>query len=354
MEIRNDELYDDLDDLDNMSLEEPVNKPSQVDPEPEPEPDLDLGPTGEDGGNQDDDFITTLLKSRGIYDKSKIKFEDGEGSVAEYNWDDLSNDEKLNIVYSSQQDPDTDLDDAEAQLINAIRQSGLTPAEYLEHLQEEGVNSYIQNNQDAGYQYQVDQYSDDELFIFDFMSRMRDVTDEEAQDALEKAKSNETLYAKQVAALRNEYKAIEDGNNRQAQFELEEQERERYNQFAEQVADQIGDFNEFSGYDLNLSDEDRDDLYEFITGVDGAGNNYFAKALSDPQILVQTAWLALNGKQMMEDITNYFQNEIKQVRKESYEKGLEDAKNGKKKAPVVFKDKQPGAADDVYDDLDNF
>ena len=69
----------------------------------------------------------------------------------EYNWDDLSNDEKLNIVYSSEQDPDTDLDDAEAQLINAIRQSGLTPAEYLEHLQEEGVNSYIQNNQDAGY-----------------------------------------------------------------------------------------------------------------------------------------------------------------------------------------------------------
>ena len=351
MEIGNDDVepYDDLDDI---GLEEPDNEPSQTDPEPEPG--LDPSPAGGDGDNQDDDFITTLLKSRGIYDKSKIKFEDEEGSVVEYNWDDLSNDEKLNIVYSSEQDPDTDLDDAEAQLINAIRQSGLTPAEYLEHLQEEGVNSYIQNNQDAGYQYQVDQYSDDELFIFDFMSRMGDVTDEEAQDALEKAKSNETLYAKQVAALRNEYKAIEDENNRQAQFELEEQERERYNQFAEQVADQIGDFNEFSGYDLNLSDEDRDDLYEFITGADGAGNNHFAKALSDPQILVQTAWFALNGKQMMEDITNYFQNEIKQVRKESYEKGLEDAKNGKKKAPVVFKDKQPGAADDVYDDLDNF
>lgn len=351
MEIGNDgvELYDDLDDI---GLEEPVDEPSQIDSEPEPG--LDPDPDEGGGGNQDDDFITTLLKSRGIYDKSKIKFEDEEGSIVEYNWDNLSNDEKLNIVYSSEQDPDTDLDDAEAQLINTIRQSGLTPAEYLEHLQEEGVNSYIQNNQDAGYQYQVDQYSDDELFIFDFMSRMGDVTDEEAQEALEKAKSNETLYAKQVAALRNEYKAIEDENNRQTQFELEEQERERYNQFADQVADQIGDFNEFSGYDLNLSDEDRDDLYEFITGADGAGNNHFAKALSDPQILVQTAWFALNGKQMMEDITNYFQNEIKQVRKESYEKGLEDAKNGKKKAPVVFKDKQPGAADDVYDDLDNF
>lgn len=346
MEIGNDdvELYDDLDDI---SLEEPNDKSSQT--VPEPEPGLDSNPDEGTKGNQDDDFITALLKSRGIDDKSKIKFEDEEGSVVEYDWDNLSNEEKLNIVYSSNQDPDTDLDDAEAQLINTIRQSGLTPAEYLEHLQEEGVNSYIQNNKDAGYQYQVDQYSDDELFVFDLMSRMGDVTDEEAQEALEKAKSNETLYAKQVAALRNEYKAIEDENNRQAQFELEEQEREKYNEFAEQIANQIGDFNEFSGYDLNLSNEDRDDLYEFITGVDGAGNNYFAKALSDPQILVQTAWFALNGKQMLEDITSYFTNEIKQVRKESYQKGLEDSKSGSK---VVFK--STGKTDPTFDDLDNF
>jgi hypothetical protein len=37
------------------------------------------------------------------------------------------------------------------------------------------------------------------------------------------------------------------------------------------------------------------ELYEFITGYDAAGNNYFAKALTDPKTLVQTAWLALNG-----------------------------------------------------------
>jgi hypothetical protein len=45
---------------------------------------------------------------------------------------------------------------------------------------------------------------------------MGDVTDEEAQEALERAKSNETLFSKQIQAIRNEYKAIEDENIRQA------------------------------------------------------------------------------------------------------------------------------------------
>ena len=172
----------------------------------------------------------------------------------------------------------------------------------------------------------------------------------EAQEALERAKSNETLFNKQVAAIRREYKALEDENIKQAQYEQEEQAKERYHQFANQIVSYIDDFNEFSGYDLNLTDEDKDDLYDFITGQDGAGNNYFAKALSDPKILVQTAWFALNGKQMVDDITSYFQNEIKQVRKDSYQKGLEDARKGGNS--VVYANKEKKSR--VYDDLDNF
>lgn len=351
MAIGSDEI-DYFDEVDDFTEQEVNQDPTQGNQDQEPEPEEE--PDGTKDTDAEDDFILSLLKSRGIDDKSKIKFEDEKGSVEELNWDNLSNEEKLNILNSSLSDPDTDLDDEEAQLINAIRESGMTPAEYLEHLQSEGVNSYIQNNQNQEYQYQVDQYSDDELFLFDFISRMGDVTNEEAQEALERAKSNETLFAKQVAAIRNEYKAIEEENLRQAQIEQEEQAKEQYNQFADQIADQIGNFTEFSGYDLNLDDEDRDTLYEFITGFDGAGNNYFAKALSDPKILVQTAWFALNGKQMMDDITSYFQNEIKQVRRESYEKGLADAKEKMKKSSVVFTDKQTGTHTEVFNDLDDF
>lgn len=356
MDIGNNDLnqFDELDEFDELDQD---NDASREQNEDQVSPTNDQNEDYEDNHKDskvEDDFISSLLKSRGIDDKSKIKFEDEQGSVEELNWDNLSNDEKLNILNSSLQDPDTDLDDSEAQLINTIRESGMTPAEYLEYLQSESVNNYIQNNQNQEYQYQVDQYSDDELFLFDFISRMGDVTDEEAQEALERAKSNDSLFTKQINAIRNEYKAIEEENLRQAKIYQEEQSREQFAQFADQVADQISNFDEYSGYDLNLDDDDKDTLYEFITGSDAAGNNHFAKALSDPKILVQTAWFALNGQQMMDDITSYFQNEITKVRKESYQKGLADAKNKMNKTQVVFTEKQTGVHPEVYNDLDEF
>lgn len=348
MEIRNDDLND-FNDIDDFDPTEDV-----IDSNPEPQSsDEPLEDPNPEPSNRDieEDFIVTLLKSRGIEDMSKIKFEDEEGTMEERDWDSLSNEEKLNILSYSDQDSDTDLDDNEAQLINAIRESGLTPAEYIQKLQTDGINSYIQNNQAETYRYQVDQLDDDELFVYDFMSRMGDVTQEEAQEALERAKSNESLFAKQIGAIRKEYKEAEDESIRQAQMEEEAQAQERYDQFADQIAEQVNGLSDFSGYDLNMDNEDKEMLYEFIVGVDGAGNNYFAKALSDPKVLVRTAWLALNGEQMIHDITEYFQKEISSVRKESYDKGKADAQK-KDKPDVVYKNKPVGTHNDVYDDLD--
>ena len=337
MEIGTDEqLIDDLDDFNEEEVSDGT------------EPITELN---EEIKNEGDDFIDSLLRSRGIQDRTKINFTDDNGEIVEQNWDNLSTEEKLNILNTSEEDPSQELDESEITLINAIRESRLTPEEYLNNLQQQSVNNYIQNAQDAQRSYKIDEYSDDELFIFDLMSKASDITDQEAQEALEAAKSNEALFQKQVEAIRNQLKAQEDEAIQQAQFEQEEQERERFNQYSSQIADYIGEFDEFSGYDLNLSNEDRDDLYEFITGVDGAGNNHFAKALSDPETLVKAAWLTLNGQQMIEDITNYFQNEIKQVRKESYKKGMEDAKKG---TQVAFTNKQLKDKDYTYDDLDNF
>ena len=337
MEIGTDEqLIDDLDDFNEEEVSDGT------------EPITELN---EEIKNEGDDFIDSLLRSRGIQDRTKINFTDDSGEIVEQNWDNLSTEEKLNILNTSEEDPSQELDESEITLINAIRESRLTPEEYLNNLQQQSVNNYIQNAQDIQRSYKIDEYSDDELFIFDLMSKASDITDQEAQEALEAAKSNEALFQKQVEAIRNQLKAQEDEAIQQAQFEQEEQERERFNQYSSQIADYIGEFDEFSGYDLNLSNEDRDDLYEFITGVDGAGNNHFAKALSDPETLVKAAWLTLNGQQMIEDITNYFQNEIKQVRKESYKKGIEDAKKG---TQVAFTNKQLKDKDYTYDDLDNF
>jgi hypothetical protein len=143
---------------------------------------------------------------------------------------------------------------------------------------------------------------------------------------------------------------LEQENAAQAKHEQEQYAQAQYNQFAQSVVDQINGLTEISGYDLNMEHDDMQNLYDFITGQDAAGNNYFSKALSNPATLVKTAWFALNGEQMINDITRYFQKEITNVRKESYKKGLADA--GKKdKSTVVYK-KSTTSKNDSWDDFE--
>ena len=74
------------------------------------------------------------MKSRGIEDISKIKYEDEDGQEEEIDWDTLGSSEKLNILNQLNSGSDNDLDDSELQLINAIRGSKMSPAEYLNYI----------------------------------------------------------------------------------------------------------------------------------------------------------------------------------------------------------------------------
>lgn len=300
----------------------------------------------DDSQAEDDDFVSQLLRSRGIDDKTKIKFENEDGEIEEVNWDSLSSQDQFNLIQSSEAKvEEPNISDDEIELINAIRNSGMTPTEYINYIQQ-GVSQPVVEQH-----YTVDDYSDDELFLADFLSRMGDITDEEAQQALETAKANEELYNKQIQALRKEYKDIEDENAQQLKAEQEEQARQQFEQFEHSVIDQINNFTDFGGYDLNLENDDMQELYDFLVGQDAAGNNYFAKALTDPATLVRTAWLTLHADDMLQDVTEYFKDQIAQVRKESYKKGKEDAL--KQKNSVVFKDKDTDQID-IYNDLDDF
>lgn len=223
MEIGNN---DDMDFIDELDDEQQSNE-QKHDPEPDNHQELENSElNGSDNTDtkdpeevKEDDFLTSLLKSRGIEDKSKIKFETEEGDVEEVDWDSLSNEDKLNILSSSESSPENGLDESEIQLINAIRNSGMSPSEYLQFIGNGEVERYIQNSQEP--QYEIDAYSDDELFLMDFMSRMGEVTEDEATEALERAKANEGLFKKQIEAIRNEYKQAEQENQMQEQLEQE-------------------------------------------------------------------------------------------------------------------------------------
>lgn len=348
-----------IDELDDFDYENGItNTDDTTTQDTEVQKSVQVEPDDLESQNQEapeDDFISSLLKSRGIEDRTKIKFESEDGAVEEVDWDTLSVEDQLNILNSSSNTPEDDLDDSEIQLISAIRNSGMTPAEYIEYIEQNGVNRYIQNSQQDNYQYNVDQYSDDDLYVFDLMSRTG-ITEEEALEALERAKSNEALFNKQMGAIRNEYKEAEKDQLAAAQQQQNQLAQERYNQFAQSIVDQINEFKDFSGYNIDMDNEEMQELYEFITGFDAAGYNHFNKALADPKVVVQMAYFALNGQRLIDDITDYFQKEITNVGRESYAKGLADAQKKKDKPNVVFKDRQKPTKPVVedYNDLDDF
>jgi hypothetical protein len=88
--------------------------------------------------------MSDFLKTRGIDDLNKINFEDENGNLVERSWNDLSNEEKVNILNmpleTEQEDNNNnDLTEDEINLINQIRESKLSPVEYLESIKGEQV-----------------------------------------------------------------------------------------------------------------------------------------------------------------------------------------------------------------------
>lgn len=308
MAIGIDELDDD-DIFEGSQEENPVDEPS--------------GYQQQESNDGDDSFMSDFLRSKGIDDPSRIKFEDENNNIIERNWNDLTREEQINILNTPlqpQHEDNNDLSDEEVTLLTQIRQSGLTPSQYLQQIQGEQV---IQEPT-----YKIDDLSDDEVYILDLESRVGELSDDDAAQALSVAKQNEDLFNKQVEGIRKEYKDREDYNTQQEQAQLEQQQQEAYYQYQDAVINAINNFNSIGNLDLNFEDSDKEELAEFMLSPDEAGNNYLYRALQDPETLVKAAWFILNGDEAFDSITDYFTNQIKLVSENQYRKGYEEGKKG--------------------------
>ena len=289
---------DDLDDFEQDLIEEPEYQEPELDTEEpvvsEPENDFDLA--------------KELLTLQGISDMNKIKFEDESGAVVEKSWNSLSNNEKL-MILSHQEDPDTSLDAAEIELINQIRESGLTPDQYIQSLQipEPPVVTY-----------EVDNMSDDELFCIDLLDKIGsdNISDEELQQALDSAKENPSLFSKQVASLRVYYKDLEDQKMRQEELDKQEAAEQEYNMFANNIVNSIRNFNAFEDTPVELSLEEMDDLANYILTRDASGYSEFGRLLNDPVQFTKAAFWMLKGPEIL--------NEMQKQIKEAYLRGYNE------------------------------
>lgn len=285
---------------------------------------------------QQNDILDDLLKSKGIDDSSKITFEEDDGSIVERSWNDLTKEEKFNILntptqYSQNED---EIDQEEADLINQIRLSGLTPSQYMHQLQSQS------NSDREEPRYKIDDLSDDEIYLLDLESRVGELTDEEAAQALASAKENQSVYSKQIEGIRKEYKEREDFENAQIQADIENQQRAAFENYQMSVIDAIDRFDSIGDLDLNFDDEDKDELARFMLSQDENGYNYFYQALQQPENQIKAAWFLLNGDEAFRSISDYFKNQIKQVSQSQYNKGFQDGKNGNSSRPNIYIDNQ--------------
>ena len=305
---------DDLDDIQDPIIETPD------------EEEFDHEPSQPDEQNDDFDLAKELLTLQGISDMNKIKFEDESGAVVEKAWNTLSNNEKL-MILSHQEDPDTSLDDAEIELINQIRESGMTPDQYIQSLQvaEPPVVTY-----------EVDNMSDDELFCIDLLDKVGadNITDEELQQALENAKTNESLYSKQVASLRVYYKKLEEDRKQQEIQERQEQAEQEFNNFANSIVNSIKNFNALEDTPVELSPEEMEDLANYILTRDASGQSEFARILNDPAQFTKAAFWMLKGP----EILNEMQKQIKEAYLRGYNETHKTPSNKK-----VFTKTQPAS-----------
>lgn len=298
--------------------------------------------------------VTELLKRQGIEDPNQISFEKEDGSIEKLKWDDLSLEEQLNIL---NQKPENDnlppvndeIGEDIRSLAKELKDNNMSVDDFINYIENQGIQGYQASLQPH---YEVDNITDDDLFKIDLKNRIPDITPEQLETALEQAKSNEELYNKQVNGIREEYKQFEEEQNAQNEAITVEEQQQQYNEFANAITQTIDSLDNVNGIDIELEDEDKYELAQFILGQDAAGVSNFGKALNDPETFVKVAWFALKGADAIDSITDYFKNEITKVRESSYQEGLEDAGSKKNKPRVVTTKTQEQKKYISIDDLD--
>lgn len=260
---------------------------------------------GEDK-TENSELINNLLAQRGITDASKIQIEDEDGNIQELDFNSLPIEEQLEIL--QQETPE--LDDSEIETINYLRENGVGIQELIEYHRNQAIQEYLQSQQ---IDYTVNDLSDEELYKLDIASRYEDLSEEELEIELQKELNNPDLFKKKVDKLREVYKQEEIAEQTELAKQAELEEEQNYQILVDSMVEIAQDTNEL--FDLELEDEDKEEVLQFLLSKDINGQSDFVKLLNDPNALFQLAWFATKGQEAFNTIHDYYKKEIDLARK---------------------------------------
>lgn len=301
-------MEDNQDLFDFETQDEPIQTPIEEQPE-------DIY-TNEDFNNLDDnqepepDFISKLLEAKGFKNKT-IQLTDENGEVVDVNFDELTDQEKFDLL--SDQDQGTMPSDEELKTLNFLRTNNMTLEDFAKWQREQAVQEYLANQSPVT---EFDEFTDDEMIAYDFIQRFgEDMSDEEIDAEIDRLKADPDAYQKRVNLLRASYKS-----EAEAQSKLYEQEERTRNQAAEEefktaYINAAGNINYIHGMDLD--NNDRQELLDFVLTKDAANRTGLSKALEDPESVLKMAWYLLHGEETYDATVDHFKKEIAKRSKEN-------------------------------------
>lgn len=258
------------------------------------------------GKTENSELINNLLAQRGITDASKIQIEDEDGNIQELDFNSLPIEEQLEIL--QQETPE--LDDSEIETINYLRENGIGIQELIEYHRNQAIQEYLQAQQTN---YTVDDLSDEELYKLDIAARYEDLSEEELEIELQKELNNPDLFKKKVDKLREVYKQEEIAEQTELAKQAELEEEQNYQMLVDSMVEVAQETDEL--FDLELEDEDKEEVLQFLLNKDINGQSEFVKLLNDPKALFQLAWFATKGQEAFNTIHDYYKKEIDLARK---------------------------------------
>lgn len=249
------------------------------------------------------DYVSLLLESRGI-DRNRIQMVDDDGNVNEVNFDDLSDQDKFDIL--NYQDTPVMPEDHEIDMINYLRQNNMSLQDFAEWQRQEAIAEYLANQRQTS---EIDGYSDEEIIAYDFIRRFgEDMSDEEIDTEIERLKSDPEAYAKRVALLRNSFRSEEEAQLRLYQDQEAYQARENEAMFVNTYHNALSNIDSIQNIELDAND--REELLHFVLDKDQANRTGLSKAMDNPENVLKMAWYLLHGEECNNAMIDYFQKEI--------------------------------------------
>ena len=302
------------------------------------------GVVDEDGGNSD--VLSDYLRMKGI-DPDNIQINDEQDNPSYSSFKDLGRQEQLDLLRSldsTDDESDYDLDDDEIDLINSIRSSNMSIEEFVSDIQNRAVQDYVNSGMGNHQQYSVDQLSAQDLFVSDYKARMPNASDDEVISALNAAMSNQQSFENMMAGLRQAYKQQEEDyieNQIRASEERARRQQEGYENIIVDTLNNMGSI-KLGKLQAELDEDDKYDIAGTILDSDTTGTRRLARLINDPETLVKMVWYATKGENAIDEMQRYYMNEINTRQKAAYQKGFEDAKNGKGMSYVVNRPARKG------------